>query len=473
MKYRLGTIFLTTFFALTFAIANGCAEPIKEPSFAGTFYPADQRELRETIEGYLARVTKKRMDGALIGLVTPHAGYRYSGQVAAYGYGHVRDRDIRRVIVIGPSHRASFTGASVFSVGSFRTPLGTVEIDEPFAKRLLDSDTNITFYEPAFANEHSIEVQLPFLQMILDNFKIVPILIGSPTQSTLEHLIASLTEMFDDKTLIVASSDLSHYHRYETAVSMDEKIIDAVERLSLRDMAELLRSGRAEMCGALPVMVTMEVAKRRGANVAVLFRYANSGDVTGEKDRVVGYASLGMYRSPYTEEEKKQLLSLARNAITEYVTKGRIVDADTTNPKLRADGAAFVTIKEKGTLRGCIGHVQPVMPLYRSVIENAIAAASKDPRFPPLAKDDLEKIEVEISILSPLQKVKDVSAIELGRHGLVVRKGSHSGLLLPQVPIEQNWDRLTFLRQVCIKAGLYENAWKDSDLYTFTVHSIK
>jgi AmmeMemoRadiSam system protein A len=195
--------------------------------------------------------------------------------------------------------------------------------------------------------------------------------------------------------------------------------------------------------------------------------------VTQEKDRVVGYASIGLFRSQYTDDEKKELLSLAKTAIAEYVTNGKVIEVNMKNPKLKTDGAVFVTIREKGALRGCIGHVQAVMPLYQSVVKNAIAASSSDPRFPPVTKDELQDMEIEISLLSPIQSVKDVKNIEIGKHGLVIRKGSRSGLLLPQVPIEQGWDRQTFLRQICAKAGLPEYAWKDADLYTFTADIIK
>ena len=160
-------------------------------------------------------------------------------------------------------------------------------------------------------------------------------------------------------------------------------------------------------CAAVfPVIIAMEVARRAGANMGVLFKYANSGDVTNDKDKVVGYASIGLYKSPFTEDEKKELLAIARNAITGYVTNGKVPEVEMKNPKFKADGAVFVTIKMNGSLRGCIGHIQPIMPLYQSVIKNAIAACSSDPRFPPMKKDELKDIDIEISILSPLESTK-------------------------------------------------------------------
>ena len=473
MKNHLWTILLTLSFLLTCLVGTGCSDNIKEPSVAGTFYPADKKELKDTIDTFLSKVNRIPREGNIIALISPHAGYRYSGQVAAYGYKHIQDRDIRKIILIGQSHHEGFKGASVYTNGSFKTPLGNVEIDEKSAKKLLNENADVKFYPEAFAKEHSIEVQLPFLQSMLKDFTIIPILIGSPTRQTFEHLISELTEMMDGQTLMIASTDLSHYHGYSEAVEMDSKLISAIERLSVMNAGELVQTGKSEMCGSIPVIIAMEVAKRHGANLGVLFNYANSGDVTQEKDKVVGYASMGLIRSPYTDVEKKELLSIARNAITEFVTDKKTIEVDMKNPKLRTDGAVFVTIKEKGSLRGCIGHVQAIMPLYQSVIKNAIAASSSDPRFPPMTKDELQDIEIEISILSLMQKLKDVKNIQIGKHGLVIRKGSQSGLLLPQVPIEQGWDRQTFLKQICAKAGLPEYAWKDAELYTFTAEIIK
>ena len=303
----------------------------------------------------------------------------------------------------------------------------------------------------------------------------MPILIGSPTKQSFKHLTERLTEILreDEKVIIIASTDLSHFHDYETAVKMDKKMIGAVERMSIGDVEEYLSNREAEMCGGYPVIFTMAVAKVLGANMGVLLKYANSGDVTNDRNRVVGYASIGVYKSLLTEEEKKELLGLARNTVTEYVTNGKVPEIEMKNPKLKADGAVFVTIKRNGLLRGCIGHIQPTMPLYQSVIRNAAAACSSDRRFTPMKKDELKDMDVEVSVLSPLEPLKDVKNVQVGKHGLVIVKGMQSGLLLPQVAQELGWDRETFLEQICAKAGLPGGAWRDADLYTFTAEIIK
>jgi AmmeMemoRadiSam system protein B/AmmeMemoRadiSam system protein A len=467
------SLFLTLCFLIAGFVSSGCAETAKDPAAAGTFYPADKKSLQESVEGFLSKAERVPTNGRLLAIVSPHAGYIYSGQVASYGYKQIQGSGIKKVILIGPSHHSGFNGASVYTKGSFRTPLGEVKINERIAESLLSGTADVKFYPGAFEKEHSLEVQLPFLQTVLDDFTIVPILIGTPSRQTFEYLISKLTETLDDTTLLIASTDLSHYHDYQTAKEMDSKVIAAVERLSASDTWELLRTGKAELCGGFPVIIVMETARRSGANLGVVFKYANSGDVTGEKDKVVGYASIGLYKSPYTKNEKREMLALARKAITEYVTNGKTLETEIKNPKFRTDGAVFVTIKERGSLRGCIGHIQAVMPLYQSIIKNAVAACSSDPRFPSMKSEELKDMDIEISILSPFVPLKDVKDIQVGKHGLYIMKGMQSGLLLPQVATEFGWDRDDFLEHLCVKAGLPKDAWKDAELYTFTAEILR
>jgi len=450
-----------------------CNGTVKEPSVAGTFYPADRERLNELVSELLLKARKNSGHGRLVALISPHAGYVYSGQVAASGYKELKGMDIKNVVLIGPSHHLAFRGASVYTKGVFKTPLGTVRINGKIAESLLSEDAGVRFYPEAYQKEHSLEVQLPFLQNILKDFTIVPILIGSPTRKTFEHLVSELAEILDEKTLLIASTDLSHFHEYSTAKKMDSKVIEAIETLSAVKTEELLRTGEGELCGGYPVLITLEAARRAGANMGVLYSYANSGDVTGDRERVVGYASMGLYQSRFTAKDKDELLKLARQAITDYVTRGTIIEKEVKNQKFKAEGASFVTIKKGGKLRGCIGHIQPVMPLYQSIIRNAVAACSSDPRFPPLKEGELEEIDIEISILSPLKPVKEIGEVQVGRHGLVIVQGMKRGVLLPQVATEFGWDRETFLEQLCSKAGLLKDAWKDADLYTFSAEIIR
>jgi len=453
----------------------GCAERVKEPAVAGSFYPADEKILKETVDNLLAHAEYRAGNGRLIALISPHAGYVYSGQIAAHTYRHLKERDIDTVILIGASHHKAYQGASVYTEGSMKTPLGLVKINEKMARSLLDEKAQVTFFSEAFEKEHSIEVQIPFLQETLKDFSIVPILMGSPTQESFTFLSEKLTAILREnpKTIIIASTDLSHYHEYETARLKDMQIIDAIRRMSVEDTEQLLKTGEGEMCGGYPVLLTMLVARNLGATDAMLYKYANSGDVIADKSRVVGYAGMGLYRTELTTDERKELLNLARKTIQSYVKSAIIPDIKPQDQRLQANGATFVTINKQGHLRGCIGNIMPVMPLYRSVITNAVSASSNDPRFAPMTDADLADMEVEVTVLSPLEPLRDPKDIVIGKHGLYITNGRSSGILLPQVAMERNWDTRAFLENVSIKAGLQKDAWKTSKLYIYTADIIK
>jgi AmmeMemoRadiSam system protein B/AmmeMemoRadiSam system protein A len=455
-----------------FLFALSCKEgPVKPPAVAGAFYPADKNALRAEVREMLASAPGAEGGGRLVALISPHAGYVYSGAVAAHGYKQIVGKRYRTVVVIGSSHRESYKGAAVLAEGSLATPLGNIRIDGKAAKGLLDEAAGVRIYERPFEKEHSLEVQLPFLQVALEpGFRVVPVLIGMSTKGMYESLSARLASLAKrDDVLLVASTDLSHYHGYDAAVEMDSKLIDAFRRLSTRECMRLMGTGESEMCGANAVLVVMEAARRLGANRAEIFSRANSGDVTGDRSRVVGYASAGLYVEPLSDEDRKYLLGIARTTVTDYVTSRNVPENVTHDPRLLADGAVFVTINMRGRLRGCIGDVQAYRPLIDSIVQNAVRACSMDPRFPPMVSGELEHMELEISILSHLTPVGSIEEIEVGRHGLMLVKGRNSGLLLPQVPGQFGWDRDTFLDQLAKKAGLPPDAWREgATIYRFT-----
>lgn len=459
---------------------------VRKPAVAGAFYPANPSELKEMIKDFFnnAKLTKQT-DKKLTGLIVPHAGYIYSGGVAAYSYKAIQNPDeIETVIILGLSHRAPLRGISVFQGTAYETPLGILTIDEEIATELIDADEGIVFSESAHAAEHSIEVQLPFIQTLFKNVKIVTALFGYPDPVATQKFVDKVVDIAKrKKLLIIASSDFSHYHDYKTAQKMDKSAIDSILKLSVKELMAKNQNKDAELCGIYPVLALLQIMEKLGAVDAKLLHSANSGDVPyGGKDQVVGYAAIAFYASgddlkkataykakthsddELGREEKKRLLEIAKKTIHEHVNNNkRLKINDIINPKLLTKNGAFVTIKKRGMLRGCIGNFTSDAPLYETIIEMAISASSHDPRFPPVTEGELANLELEISVLSPLRRITDVNEIEVGKHGIYIIKGFYRGVLLPQVATEYGWDRKTFLEQTCNKANLPKDAWKDKD----------
>jgi len=461
-------------------------QDIRKSAIAGSWYPGTAAALQAQIESFFARVTAPPIVGEVVGLLAPHAGYMYSGQVAALAYECVRGKRYDAVIIIGPSHRASFHGVSLYPAGGFETPLGVVPVAEELA-RAIAADCPIVVPIPAVhAFEHSIEIQLPFLQVALGDFRFVPLLMGDQDRSTCTELARAIGRSVGTaKVLIVGSSDLSHYHPYEVAVRLDRRALDSVAKMDAAALLTDLQRHLAEACGGGPVAVTMMAARQLGADAAIVRHYANSGDVTGDRSSVVGYGAavffarrtgatgsskqeVGVEQSgELTAAERQSLLELARQTITARVMGRPEPPLPPLVGKLGEKRGAFVTLKKHGQLRGCIGYIEPIKPLAMTVRDVAIAAAFNDPRFRPVRREELNELEIEISVLSPLRQVSDLNEISVGRHGLYIVKGFYSGLLLPQVATEYGWDRLTFLEETCRKAGLPPWAWKDDDAKIF------
>jgi len=462
--------------------------PIRKPAVAGTFYPGNADELNSMIDGFLQKAELPKLESYVRALIVPHAGYVYSGQVAAYAYKALIGQDIDRVIIIGNSHQEYFDGVSIYPKGYFETPLGKVEIDADFAQKLMGASDKIYFKESAHLQEHSLEVQLPFLQKVLpaqggqaSGWKIVPIILGNQP-GTADILINALKDLIDDHTLIIASTDLSHYPKYKDAQYSDNKVIQAIlsgKRESLtRIISELEKENISNLqtCACADGAIEVVMGLTEGKN-SKLLKSANSGDVTGDKSQVVGYAAIvftsDKSESELNKDQQKRLLEVARQSVEEYIKNGKISEIKESDSSLNKPLGVFVTLKEYGELRGCIGVFtgDVTEPLYKVVSEMAISAAVNDPRFNPVTKNELDKLEYEISVLSSLEKVDSYNDVEIGKHGVRIVKGSRSGVFLPQVATENNWNRDTFLSVLCTqKAGLPADCYKDKDtqIYIFT-----
>ena len=477
--------------ALLFISSLACAADVKDADLAGSWYPSSKEGLANILQGYLDKAHPADVDGKLLAIISPHAGYRFSGPVAAYGYKLAQGRGIKTVVLIGFTHRLPFDGISVYDRGSFRTPLGDIPVDTKLAAELEAYNKRIFFYPQAFAGENSVEMQVPFIQLALKGAAIVPIAVG--TQSFDDAVILAdalaLALKGRDDCLIVASTDLSHYHPYDEANAIDKRLITILNSMKAKGLYDEAKLGTCELCGLLPVTATLLAAEKLGAGKIMVLKYANSGDTYGDKSKVVGYLSAAIYSNrsqaavmPKQAEEKgssmllngiqrNRLLQIARESIVSFVKDGKRKSFAEKDPVLNEPLGAFVTLHENGRLRGCIGNMVGQGPLCQTIAAMAIEAATGDPRFAVLSPSEIDKVDIEISVLSPLEKVSGADEIKIPGHGVIVKRGLRSGVYLPQVATETGWNKEEFLTSLCeSKAGLSPDAWKDpsTDMYVFT-----
>ena len=499
MKHLVLLAIGATMFAIPPGACHGADQKVRPAGVAGEFYPVDPTELTRTMDTLLAHNTVPRVQGPLVAMVCPHASYAFTGPVAAACFAQLKGRKYTRVIVIAPSHFVNFPFASVYDGDAYATPLGNVPVDQGFRANLAKISADVRISDQGHAQvgkymEHSVEVELPWLQRTLGEFKLVPIIMGNQNYG-LERAVgralakAMLAETAESRaqTLILVSSDLSHFHTYDYANVIDHQTLQGIrdwDYLSLSRNFAMLEHGVQtwEACGGGPIVAGMIAAEGLGATHAQILKYANSGDTTSDKFRVVGYGAVAITRTSaagankrtnfaLSESERETLIKIARASVESVVRNHKIYWVGPTGlPHLEEARGAFVTVKEHGKLRGCIGYMTPMKSLAKTVRDVAGDAALEDSRFTPVTARELPFLEYEISVLSPLRRVLDIKDIKVGQHGLIVKQGDTEGILLPQVPAEQRWDRDTFLKETCLKAGLPPQAWKDdaTDIFIFT-----
>jgi AmmeMemoRadiSam system protein B/AmmeMemoRadiSam system protein A len=423
------------------------------------------------------------VDGKPIAILVPHAGYVYSGPVAAYGFRQLEGKPYDVAVIIAADHQQPLSSPlSVWAEGGFETPLGVVPVDVELAEALIAADPRIKFEPASHEGEHAIEIELPFLQRVCPGCRIVPVLMGTDNKEVVQALADTLlTTLPGRRAIVIASSDLSHYPAYNDARAVDGATLAAIETSNPARVRQTtdgsMNAGFSNLftcaCGEGPILVAMRVAQGLGANTVTVLRYANSGDVPfGDRERVVGYGAVMFWRYDppnLTRTRREELLRLARTTIAAYLTTGGVPEYKTDDPVLVRRSGAFVTLRKDNELRGCIGHLFADGPLYQRVQETAVAAASSDPRFPALTAKELDEVNIEVSVLSPLRRVTDPQQIHIGTHGLVISQAGQQGVLLPQVALEEGWDRGEFLENLCLKAGLAHNCWtNNATLYAFT-----
>ena len=459
---------------------------VRPPAVAGAWYPGDPDELAEVIHGYLQQV--RPVDGTPTALIVPHAGYRYSGKVAAHGFKQLEGRQIDTAVVLAADHQPPASQPiSIWAKGGYETPFGVLPVNEELASQLIQYDKRLRFDPETHTNEHPVEIELPFLKQVCPDCQIVPVMIGRADEGALDALTEALLEALPEEgSVIIASSDLSHYPAYEDAQLVDEATLGAIE---LGDPAELRRVIDESMamnlpnlatcaCGEAPIRVAMAVAARKGSEIISLLDYANSGDIeSGDRTRVVGYGAVMFWHYEPPElslEQEAALLALARDAVAEQIASGETPQESISDAELERLSSVFVTLRLAGELRGCIGQVKADTPLYQGVRDKAIAAATGDPRFPSLREEELDELSYEISILSPLQRIVSNDEVEVGTHGVAVRRRDGRAVLLPKVASSRDWDSELLLSNLFVKAGLPEDGWRDpTGLYRFTTLEIE
>lgn len=462
---------------------------VRPSALAGSWYDAEGEALSGSLGGFLGRVEGRKLSGYPMALIVPHAGYRFSGQTAAHAYVHLKGRTYGRVFLIGPAHRAAFRGVSLPQATHYQTPLGNVPLDtETIAA--LEKEKLFQYHPSAHAQEHSLEIQLPFLQQVLGEFELVPMLISGAGPRDVKATAAVLKQHVRPGDLVIASSDFTHWgkrfsYRGPAGAEFDaaeaplrlEELLKAawneIEKRDLNGFFEHKRKTGDTICGFLPIAVLLALLPSEAK--PHLLAADTSGNITGQWDNSVSYlaaAFTGLW--PYTAvegagaltgKEKADLLRYARATVDRYVTTQERPSAEEVGievtPRLEENSGVFVTLKKQGRLRGCIGTIPPVKPLLQAVSDNAVNAAHFDRRFQKVVEDELKELTVEVSVLTPPEPIDDWRKIVLGKHGILLGKAGGRAVYLPQVAPEQGWTLEETLIHLSMKARLGESGWRD------------
>ena len=497
---------------------NGQSQaPLVRPATqANRFYTGNAQELSREIDSLLAQHSGDEKYQNVAALIVPHAGYYFSGNVAASAYAKLDpERKYKRIFLLGPSHHEWLNGASVNTEADYyATPLGEVKVDHEMAllltntKAVNDSTTNLTDYtnenattddthftdsiftycQKAHDREHCLEVQLPFLQRVFKEVPpIVPVIISTNDFTKLKEMAEALKPYFTDDNLFIVSSDFSHYPSYSDASAVDAKTGKAVESGDVEQFIAAIESNAhsnirnlaTSACGEFPIITLMLMLDSQYEVKHIM--YQNSGDIDDhDLSRVVGYHSFAIIRNlsdgfSLSNKDKQALKKIAYESIKDSLDGKKLAEASSApllgsskNSALQAKCGAFVSLHKQGRLRGCIGHFGEDVPLYEIVAEMARAAAFEDPRFIPVTRDELDSLDIEISVLTPMRRIQSIDEFQLHKHGIYIRKGRRSGTFLPQVADEVNWTKEEFIGHCSQdKAGLGWDGWKDAELYVY------
>ena len=462
---------------------EGVSKPKVRPATqAGRFYEANPQLLSQEVDSFLNLHASQTTFDQVAALIVPHAGYYFSGNVAASAYATINpERKYKRIFLLGPSHHTWIDGASVNTEADYyATPLGNVKVDCETARQLIEADRVFSYRPEAHQREHCLEVQLPFLQRHFREVPpIVPVIISTNDYSKLQRMAEVLKPYFTDDNLFVISSDFSHYPSYSNACAVDAKTGKAIESgdveqfiTAMQENAKSnIRNLETSACGAFPIITLMLMLDSQYEVKHLM--YQNSGDIDNhDPSRVVGYHSFAILRSEkgfsLSEDDKHILKKIAYDSIRDSLDGKSVSYPSPLTPQLLEKCGAFVSLHKNGQLRGCIGHFGEDVPLYEIVAVMARAAAFEDPRFHPLRREELSEVDIEISVLTPMRRIKSLDEFKLHRHGIYIRKGRRSGTFLPQVADEVNWTKEEFVAHCSRdKAGLGWDGWRDAELYVY------
>jgi len=490
--YRVCIVLISIFFVMeTFSQSRSSD---RQPAAAGRFYSANKETLINDISRLFENCVKTSPHTLTRAIISPHAGYIYSGKTAASAFSVIdRNKVYNNIFVIGSSHIMAFEGASVYNTGDFVTPLGKLTVNKDIANTL-KKEGLFNFPVNAHLQEHSLEVQMPFIQYYFRNIPpIIPIIVATNNVNNIKKIAEILRPWFTPDNLFIISSDFSHYPSYKTANEVDNATANAIVAGDPKKFLDVLKKNSyindpglsTSMCGWTSGLLLLYLAEGSSNLEFKKIDYCNSGDSPyGSKDEVVGYNAIVLVEKngstrelkilsdevKFSDEEKEQLISLARDNIRSllYNNKRLSVNNATLPEVFNKAYGAFVTLKINGSLRGCIGKFVSSDPLYEVVLESSQSSAFEDPRFSPLTKDELPKTDIEITVLGPMKKISNINEIVLGRHGIYIKKDFRSGTMLPQVATENNWSVEEFLGYTSRdKAGIGWDGWKDADLYIY------
>lgn len=457
----------------------------KKAAFAGQFYPGGKNELEKQLSELFENARPVSSENKnLQAIISPHAGYIFSGEVAASAFNQIPENTIyKRVFVLASSHQFSFDGAAIYCDGNYETPLGEIKVDTKLSEKLIEESEVFHDKPEVHENEHSLEVQLPFLQHKLGyNFLLIPIILGTNSASDCKKIATALKPWFTPENLFIISTDFSHYPNYNDASEVDKKTANAICSNQPDKLQTILKENKdmgienlaTSLCGWTSTLSLLYLTENQDYELEKI-DYQNSGDskIYGDKNRVVGYWAIAIYNSDnsiqISKTEKEEILEKARNSIKTYLKtgkKGKLIEPVSSGILNEITGA-FVSIYIEGKLRGCIGGFAQEKTL-NELVQKLAVSATHDMRFESVKLNELDTMELEISVLSPLKKIESIDEIILGKHGIFIQQDFNSGTFLPQVIKKTKWNVNQFLGYCARdKAGIGWDGWKTADIYIY------